>query len=58
MLKSRLLTMFQIFCDSDCPYIIMNTNLKHRFQYFCIQKCNRMLYGVEPDMSHETTCFQ
>jgi len=38
MLKSRLLTMFQIFCDSGCPCIIMNTNKMYRFQYFCRQR--------------------
>ena len=53
MLKSRLLTMFQIFCDSDCPCIIMNTNLKHiDLSISAYKSFNRMLYGVQRDMSH------
>lgn len=53
MLKSRLLTMFQIFCDSGCPCIIMNTNLKCiDFSISADKGFNGMLYGVEPDMSH------
>lgn len=53
MLKSRLLTIFQIFCDSDCPCIIMNTDLKCIDSSISANKgFNWMLYNVEPDMSH------
>lgn len=53
MLKSRLLTIFHIFCDSGYPCIIMNTNLKHTYFSISANKgFNGMLYGVEPDMCH------
>ena len=54
MLKSRLLTMFQIlFCDSDCPCVIMNTNLKRiDFSISVDEGFNGIMYGVEPDVSH------
>lgn len=52
MLKNRLLTMFQIFHDSDCPCIIMNTNLKRiDFSISAGKGFSGMLYDVEPDMS-------
>jgi hypothetical protein len=54
MLKSRLITMFQIlFYDSDCLCIIMNTNFKCiDFSISADKGFNGMLYGVEPYMSH------